>query len=180
MDKITLLNALNSFKGKKVFITGHTGFKGSWLSFILNEVGAEVMGYALNPIEGHNHFNMLNLSSKIKHVVGDIRDADKLDDAMHKFQPEYVFHLAAQPLVKKSYHDPVHTFDTNIMGSVNLLDSVRRCSAVRSLVYITSDKCYENFEWIWGYRETDRLGGHDPYSASKGAAEIIFSAYLRS
>ena len=180
MDKITLLNALNSFKGKKVFITGHTGFKGSWLSFILNEVGAEVMGYALNPIEGINHFNMLNLSSKIKHVVGDIRDADKLDDAMHKFQPEYVFHLAAQPLVKKSYHDPVYTFDTNIMGSVNLLDSVRRCSAVRSLVYITSDKCYENFEWIWGYRETDRLGGHDPYSASKGAAEIIFSAYLRS
>jgi CDP-glucose 4,6-dehydratase len=180
MDKIILRNALNSFKGKKVFITGHTGFKGSWLSFILNEVGAEVMGYALDPIEGPSHFNMLNLSSKINHVVGDVRDAAKLDNAMHKFQPEYVFHLAAQALVKKSYDDPVNTFDTNIMGSVNLLDSVRRCSSVLSLVYITSDKCYENLEWIWGYRETDRLGGHDPYSASKGAAEIIFSAYLRS
>ena len=180
MDKMILRNALNSFKGKKVFITGHTGFKGTWLSFILNEVGAEVMGYALDPIEGPSHFNMLNLSLKIKHIIGDVRDAARLDNTMHKFQPEYVFHLAAQPLVKKSYHDPVNTFDTNVMGSVNLLDSVRRCSSVLSLVYVTSDKCYENLEWIWGYRETDRLGGHDPYSASKGAAEIIFSAYLRS
>lgn len=180
MDKMILKDALDSFKGKKVFITGHTGFKGTWLTFILNEVGADVMGYALEPLEGPSHFNMLNLGSKIHHVVGDVRDSAKLDNAMHKFQPEFVFHLAAQPLVKKSYHDPVHTFDTNIMGSVNLLDSVRRCSTVRSLVYITSDKCYENLEWIWGYRETDRLGGHDPYSASKGAAEIIFSAYLRS
>jgi len=180
MDKMILQNALNSFKGKRVFITGHTGFKGSWLSFILSEVGAEVMGYALNPIEGPSHFNMLNLSSKINHVVGDIRDSSKLDKAMHKFQPEYVFHLAAQPLVKKSYEDPVNTFDTNIMGSVNLLDSVRRCSSIHSLVFITSDKCYENMEWIWGYRETDKLGGYDPYSASKGSAEIIFSSFLRS
>ena len=180
MDEMILQDALNSFKGKKVFITGHTGFKGTWLAFILNEVGAEVMGYALEPVEGPSHFNMLKLSSKINHIIGDVRDADKLYNAMHKFQPEYVFHLAAQSLVKKSYHDPVNTFDTNIMGSVNLLDSVRRCPSVLSLVYVTSDKCYENKEWIWGYRETDKLGGHDPYSASKGAAEIVFSAYLRS
>ena len=108
MDKIILQNALNSFKGKKVFITGHTGFKGSWLSYILNKVGAEVMGYALDPIDEPSHFNMLNLSSKIHHVVGDVRDANKLDDAMHKFKPEFVFHLAAQALVKKSYDDPVY------------------------------------------------------------------------
>ena len=180
MDKIILQNALNSFKGKKVFITGHTGFKGSWLSYILNKVGAEVMGYALDPIDEPSHFNMLDLSSKIQHIVGDIRDAAKLDDAMHKFKPEFVFHLAAQALVKKSYDDPVNTFDTNIMGSVNLLDSVRRCSSVLSLVYITSDKCYENVEWIWGYKETDRLGGSDPYSASKAAAEISIKSYIDS
>ena len=116
MDKIILQNALNSFKGKKVFITGHTGFKGSWLSYILNEVGAEVMGYALEPNEGPSHFNMLNLSSKINHVVGDIRDASKLDKAIHKFQPEYVFHLAAQPLVLESYDNPKITFETNFNG----------------------------------------------------------------
>jgi CDP-glucose 4,6-dehydratase len=112
--------------------------------------------------------------------VGDIRDESSLRDALHDFQPEYVFHLAAQSLVKLSYDKPVDTFSTNIMGSVNLLESVRTCESVRSLVFITSDKCYENLEWIWGYRESDRIGGHDPYSASKGAAEIIFSAYSRS
>lgn len=170
----------NSFSGKKIFITGHTGFKGSWLAFLLNEVGADVMGYALPPVGTFNHFDLLKLDEKIKHVVGDIRDAELLAKTMQEFQPEYVFHLAAQALVRPSYEDPASTFSTNVIGSVNLLDAVRQCGSVRSLVYITSDKCYENVEWIWGYRENDQLGGRDPYSASKAAAEIVFSSYARS
>ncbi len=177
---MTMSVAFSSFKGKKVFITGHTGFKGTWLTFLLTELGADVMGFALEPYDGPSHFNMLKLHERIMHVVGDVRDYNALNNAIQSFQPEYILHLAAQPLVKKSYNDPVYTFSTNIMGSVNLLDSVRNCASVRSLVYITSDKCYENLEWIWGYRENDRVGGHDPYSASKGAAEVVFSAYSRS
>ena len=134
----------------------------------------------MSPEQGPSHFVLLGIQDKIHHVAGDVRDAANLNAAMQSFQPEIVFHLAAQALVKSSYDDPVLTFDTNVMGSVNLLDAVRQCSAVRSLVYITSDKCYENREWVWGYRETDQLGGHDPYSASKAAAEIVFSAYIRS
>lgn len=170
----------NCFSGKKIFITGHTGFKGSWLAFLLNEMGADVMGYALPPVGISNHFDLLKLDEKIKHVVGDIRDAALLTNTMREFQPEYVFHLAAQALVRPSYEDPAATFSTNVIGSVNLLDAVRQCESVRSLVYITSDKCYENVEWIWGYRENDQLGGRDPYSASKAAAEIVFSSYVRS
>jgi CDP-glucose 4,6-dehydratase len=177
MTKHTLLN---SFKGKKVFITGHTGFKGSWLAFLLHEMGAEVCGYALPPSQVQNHFEMLKLMEKIKHIEGDINDSVSLGDALNHFQPEYVFHLAAQALVRPSYQDPASTFSTNVMGSVNLLDAVRTCNSVRSLVYVTSDKCYENVEWVWGYRETDQLGGRDPYSASKAAAEIVFSSYARS
>jgi len=177
---IIMQEALSSFSGKRVLVTGHTGFKGSWLAFLLHELGADVMGFALPPLSEESHFNHLNLQDKITHVVGDIRDASALNAAVHTFQPEYVFHLAAQALVKKSYDDPVDTFATNVMGSVHLLDAVRECSSVRSLVYITSDKCYENVEWVWGYRENDQLGGHDPYSASKAAAEIVFSAYVRS
>ncbi|WP_114651975.1 CDP-glucose 4,6-dehydratase [Polynucleobacter necessarius] len=169
-----------SFKNKKVLITGHTGFKGSWLAFLLSEMGADVMGFALPPATTVNHFNLLDLDKKIKHVVGDIRDASMLAATMKEFQPEFVFHLAAQALVRPSYDDPGATFSTNVMGSVNLLDAVRCCDSVRSLVYITSDKCYENVEWIWGYRENDLLGGRDPYSASKAASEIIFSSYARS
>lgn len=171
---------VESFKGKKVFITGHTGFKGSWLAFLLHEMGAEVCGYALPPIGPLNHFEMLELETKIRHVAGDIRDAARLSSELNLFQPEYVFHLAAQALVRPSYQDPATTFSTNLMGSVNLLDAVRSCDSVRSLVYVTSDKCYENVEWVWGYRETDQLGGRDPYSASKAAAEIAFTSYARS
>lgn len=173
-------NTLASFKGKKVFITGHTGFKGSWLAFMLYEAGAEVMGYALQPVSERSHFALLGLENKLQHCVGDIRDATALSQAMQGFQPEFVFHLAAQALVRPSYVEPVATFSTNVMGSVNLLDAVRTTASVRSLVYITSDKCYENVEWIWGYRENDLLGGRDPYSASKAAAEIVFSSYARS
>jgi len=170
----------DAFAGKRVFVTGHTGFKGSWLAFILAEAGAEVMGYALPPAGGPSHFELLQLSHRIAHVEGDIRDGAALDSAMMAFRPEFVFHLAAQALVKESYTDPVTTFDTNMMGSVRVLDAVRRTESVRSLVYVTSDKCYANAEWVWGYRETDRLGGRDPYSASKAAAEIVFSAYTSS
>ena len=165
------------YRNKKVLITGHTGFKGTWMTFLLKEMGAEVCGFSLAAEGTYNNFDLLNLESNIKHIVGDIRDASALNKALQDFQPEFVFHLAAQALVKESYTNPVSTFDTNIMGSVNLLEAVRKCDSVRSLVYITSDKCYENVEWIWGYRENDPLGGHDPYSASKAAAEILFSSY---
>lgn len=171
---------LNEFRGRRVFVSGHTGFKGSWLAFMLQELGAIVMGYALPPKTTTNHFNLLGLSGKVEHVEGDIRDYAKLSKVMSGFRPEYVFHLAAQALVRPSYEDPVDTFSTNVMGSVNILEAVRHCSGIKSLVYVTSDKCYENLEWVWGYRETDLLGGRDPYSASKAAAEIVFSAYARS
>jgi CDP-glucose 4,6-dehydratase len=170
----------SAFKGRRVLVTGHTGFKGSWLTFILNEVGADVMGFALMPATFISHFDLLKLGGRIRHVVGDIKDAALVATTLNKFQPEFVFHLAAQALVRTSYDDPTATFATNVMGSVNLLDAVRQCQSVRSLVFITSDKCYENVEWIWGYRENDQLGGRDPYSASKAAAEIAFSCYARS
>jgi CDP-glucose 4,6-dehydratase len=180
MGQMVTTDYLSSFKGQRVFITGHTGFKGSWLAFLLNEVGAEVLGYALPPVGEKNHFELLGLAQMIGHVEADIREGDKLAAEMSRFQPEFVFHLAAQALVRPSYSDPKITFETNVMGSVNLLEAVRKCESVRSLVYITSDKCYENLEWLWGYRENDQLGGHDPYSASKASAEMVFSAYARS
>lgn len=181
MDKkISMEDLLKKYQGKRVFITGHTGFKGTWLTYILTELGADVAGYALEPEMEPNHYNLLELRSKIQHIAGDVRDGEKLLQSIQAFQPEIVFHLAAQPLVKKSYDDPADTFSTNIMGGVNLLEAVKKCESVKSLVFITSDKCYENREWIWGYRENDPMGGHDPYSASKGAAELIFSAYQRS
>jgi len=170
----------SAFKGRRVFITGHTGFKGSWLAYILYKAGAEVMGYALPPATEVSHFQLLALDKKISHKDGDIRDTEKLYDCLSGFRPEFVFHLAAQALVRPSYADPVATYSTNVIGSVNLLDAVRRCDSVRSLVYVTSDKCYENVEWLWGYRENDPLGGRDPYSASKAAAEIVFASYARS
>ena len=180
MGSLNMRAILSSYSGKRVFVTGHTGFKGTWLAFLLKELGADVRGFALSPTTTPSHFELLKLDHSIEHIIGDVRDVSALDNAIQEFQPEYVFHLAAQALVKEAYNDPVSTFDTNVMGSVNLLEAVRKCDSVRSLVYITSDKCYENVEWIWGYRENDQLGGHDPYSASKGAAEIVFSAYARS
>ena len=173
-------NCLAAYHGKRVMVTGHTGFKGSWLTFLLKESGAEVAGYALPPEHAGSHFERLRLAKAIHHVEGDVRDGAKLAAAMRDFSPEFVFHLAAQALVRRSYADPRVTFETNVLGSVNLLEAVRTCDSVKSLVYITSDKAYENVEWLWGYRENDRLGGHDPYSASKAAAEIVFSSYARS
>ena len=180
MDLIETRKVLPFFKGKKVFVTGHTGFKGSWLVFLLKEIGATVKGFALEPESDPNHFDLLSLKNDIDHTVGDIRNESLLKKAILDFQPDFVFHLAAQALVKDSYNDPVKTFETNVMGSVNLLNAVRQCDSIRSLVFITSDKCYENVDCIWGYREDDRLGGIDPYSASKSAAEIVFSSFNRS
>jgi CDP-glucose 4,6-dehydratase len=180
MEKIDYAKTFKHFKGKKVFITGHTGFKGSWLTTLLVEIGAEVMGYSLIPEYQPNHFDLLNIYDKIIHEIGDIRDATNLSKKINDFKPEFIFHLAAQPLVQKSYNNPLETFNTNIIGTVNVLEAVRNCDSVRSLIIVTSDKCYENVEWIWGYRENDKMGGHDPYSASKGAAELVFSSYSRS
>lgn len=168
------------FKGKRVLITGHTGFKGTWLSQIMLKAGADVLGYALKPSYSGSHFELLDLENKMQHIEGDIRDTEKLQSVFAKFKPEVVFHLAAQAIVKESYNNPKDTFDTNVMGSLSVLECVRETSSVQALVYITSDKCYENVEWVWGYREEDKLGGHDPYSASKAAAEILFSSYIRS
>ena len=179
MGPLVMKDALEQYRGKRVFITGHTGFKGSWLTLLLCELGAEVIGFALKP-ESDSHFEQLALSKQIHHIEGDIRDLNLLTNTMQDARPDYVFHLAAQALVKRSYANPVETFSTNMMGSTHVLEAVRMTPEVKALIFITSDKCYENNEWIWGYRENDRLGGHDPYSASKAVAENIFFAYWSS
>jgi len=170
----------NIYHDKRVLVTGHTGFKGSWLCIWLKELGAEVLGYSLDPPSEPNNFSACRLSEHIDHQYGDVRDHDRLISIFSHYQPEMVFHLAAQALVRPAYDDPKGTFDTNAGGTVNVLEAVRRTPGVRVVVNVTSDKCYENREWVWGYRENDPLGGHDPYSASKGCAELIFTAYLRS
>jgi len=168
------------YSGRKVFVTGHTGFKGSWLTIWLRELGADVVGYSLGPPSDPNNFEATKLQKKITHIHGDIRDLDRLMEAFKRYQPEVVFHLAAQPLVRLSYDEPKMTFDTNVGGTVNVFEAIRKTPSVKVLVNITSDKCYENKEWVWGYRENDPMGGHDPYSASKGCAELVFGAYLKS
>ncbi len=171
---------LEKFRGRSVFVTGHTGFKGSWLTFLLTSFGAKVTGYSLPEPEGGTNFSRLQLREKVNHIDGDIRDLQSLESSLRNSNAEFVFHLAAQAIVSESYLDPIDTLSTNVLGSANLLEAVRKSPSVRSLVYATSDKAYENQEWTWGYRETDELGGQDPYSASKGAAELIFSAFRRS
>jgi len=168
------------YKNKKVLITGHTGFKGSWLSLWLLELGANVIGYSLEPPTHPNLFEALSLNKKLIHIIGDVRDEKKLSSVFKKYQPEFVFHLAAQPLVRLSYKDPKLTYETNIMGTVNVLESVRKTKGVRVCVMITTDKCYENKEWVYGYRENDTMGGYDPYSSSKACAELTISAYRNS
>jgi CDP-glucose 4,6-dehydratase len=168
------------YKNKSVLVTGQTGFKGSWLALWLHKLGANVTGYALPPNTEPNHFDLIGLKDLIHHREGDIRDLQTVQATFAESQPEIVFHLAAQPIVRESYDDPKTTFDTNIGGTVNVLEAIRHCPSVKAAVVVTSDKCYENKEWVWGYRENDPMGGHDPYSASKGATEIVCSAYLRS
>lgn len=169
-----------SFRKKRILITGDTGFKGSWLAYWLHHLGADVYGFALPPERACDHFNLLGLADKIHHCDGDIRDLPSVLAFAEEAKPDYVFHLAAQPLVRRSYKEPKPTFDTNVGGTVNVLEVVRCIPRVKALVTVTSDKCYLNKEWCWGYRENDDLGGKDPYSASKAAAEIIFLAYQES
>jgi CDP-glucose 4,6-dehydratase len=171
---------IDFFAGKRVLVTGHTGFKGSWLSAWLLKLGAEVTGYALAPLTAEDHFVRLGLEKRMRHIEGDLLDTAKLNATFRGARPEFVFHLAAQALVRRSYAEPKLTFDTNVTGGVNLLESVRATPEVRTLVFITSDKCYRNHEWVWGYRESDELGGDDPYSASKAAAELVFRSYAAS
>jgi CDP-glucose 4,6-dehydratase len=168
------------YAGKRVFVTGHTGFKGAWLTLWLRQLGATVTGYSLAPRTPRSLFSDLGLANELENHIADIRDADHVRAALSAAEPEIVFHLAAQPLVRRSYADPLETFSTNVTGGAALLDAVRHCDSVRALVFITSDKCYENKEWAWGYRENDELGGKDPYSASKAAAELVFRAYSES
>ena len=166
------------YRGRRVLITGHTGFKGSWLSFWLRELGAQVCGVALPPEGAPNHWELLRLG--IRSEICDVRDLDNLSAIIADFRPEVVFHLAAQPLVRRSYRDPAATFAVNVTGTANVLDAVRKCDSVRAVVVVTSDKCYENRERSRGYREDDPMGGYDPYSASKGCAELVVSSFRRS
>jgi CDP-glucose 4,6-dehydratase len=166
------------YKGKKVLVTGHTGFKGSWLVLWLKKLGAEVAGYSLPPSTNPSHFELI--AQDVQSCMNDLRNYDALKKCLNSFQPDAVFHLAAQPLVRESYKTPRETFEVNVQGTVNILEACRETESVRAIAVITSDKCYENREWVWGYRESDPMGGYDPYSASKGCAELVSSAYLRS
>ena len=173
-------NFNNVYKGKKVLVTGHTGFKGSWLSIWLKELGAEVIGYSLDPYTKKDNFVLSHLSEKIVDIRGDIRDRKYLRKVFDKYQPEIVFHLAAQPLVRLSYDIPVETYETNLMGTINILEEIRNCKNTKIGIMITTDKCYENKEQIWGYRENEAFGGYDPYSSSKGACEIAIQSWRKS
>ena len=168
------------WRGRRVFLTGHTGFKGSWLSIWLGELGAEVYGYALDPPTDPSLFQLAKLDSRIGSTIGDIRDRESLRKALCAVRPEIVVHMAAQPLVRLSYEDPLLTYETNVMGTANLFEAVRGCDSVRAVVIITTDKCYENREWPWGYRENEALGGYDPYSSSKACAELVAASYRSS
>ena len=174
------MEILKSYKGKKVLVTGHSGFKGSWLSIWLKQLGAEVHGVSLDIPSTPSHFDVANLSSQIENHRLDICDAESLTLLVNKIQPDFVFHLAAQALVRPSYEDPLSTIKTNVMGTANILNALRSLDKFVVAIMITSDKAYDNLEWVWGYRETDRLGGKDPYSASKGMAELTIRTYVES
>ena len=168
------------WKGKRVFVTGHTGFKGSWLSLWLQLMGAEVKGFSLTPPTQPALFDVAKVGDNMQTEIGDIRNLQQLSQSIHAFNPDVLLHLAAQPLVRLSYKEPVDTYSTNVMGTVNVLEAARHTPNLKSVVIITTDKCYENHEWEWGYRENEPMGGHDPYSNSKGCAELVVSAYRRS
>lgn len=168
------------WKGKRVLLTGHTGFKGSWLSLWLQSMGAQVVGYALAPPTKPSLFEVASVGKEMTSIIGDIRDLEHVRKVFAQHQPEIVIHMAAQPLVRYSYIEPVETYSTNVMGTVNLLEAVRGTGSVKVVVNVTSDKCYENREWVWGYRENEAMGGYDPYSNSKGCAELVTAAYRNS
>ena len=168
------------WRGKRVFLTGHTGFKGGWLSLWLQHMGAELTGYALPAPTQPSLFDLAAVANGMHSIIGDIRDGARLSEAMCNAAPDIVIHMAAQPLVRRSYADPVETYSTNVMGTVHLLEAVRRCASARAVVNVTTDKCYENREWLWPYRENEAMGGYDPYSSSKGCAELVTAAYRNS
>jgi CDP-glucose 4,6-dehydratase len=179
MESLEIINLFSGiYKNKNVLVTGHTGFKGSWLALWLQQMGANVIGYSLAPPTQPNHFDLLNLN--FNSIIGDIKDLESLEKAFAQHSPNIVFHLAAQSLVRHSYREPVDTFMTNVMGTVNVLEVCRQTKSVKAIVNITSDKCYENREWVWGYRENDPIGGFDPYSSSKGCSELVTSCYRNS
>ncbi len=171
---------LSFYKGKKVLVTGHTGFKGAWMCQVLKMQGADVAGYALDPPTTPSLFDLAHVYENMNSVTGDIRDLDSIEDVFRKHKPEIVIHMAAQPIVRESYETPVYTYETNVMGTVNILEAVRRSDFVRSVVNVTTDKVYKNNEWEWGYRETDALDGYDPYSNSKSCSELVTASYKRS
>lgn len=171
---------LKAFRGRRVLVTGHTGFKGSWLTLWLETLGAEVAGYSLAPPTEPAMFDLCGVAEGIDHTIGDIRDAGSLTETVLRFRPEVVFHLAAQPIVRLSYETPVDTLTTNVVGTAHVLEAVRALNSPCAVVVVTSDKCYENREWIWGYREDDPMGGHDPYSMSKGATELVVASWRSS
>ena len=168
------------WKDRKVLVTGHTGFKGSWLCLWMQSLGAEVTGYALAPPTNPSLFNAAKVAEGMTSIIGDVRDMDKMNKVFAEHKPEIVIHMAAQSLVRHSYLNPVETYATNVMGTVNVLEAIRQTASTRSAVVVTSDKCYENREWVWGYRENEAMGGYDPYSNSKGCAELVTSAYRQS
>lgn len=168
------------YRGKRVFVTGHTGFKGSWLCLWLSEMGAEVTGYALEPPTKPSLFVGARVADLIKSIIGDIRDFDSLKRALYAAEPEIVIHMAAQPLVRLSYREPVLTYETNVMGTIHILEAMRMLGKVKAFVNVTTDKCYENREWPWGYREIEPMGGYDPYSNSKACSELVTSSYRNS
>jgi CDP-glucose 4,6-dehydratase len=170
----------NKFKGKTVLVTGHTGFKGVWLTAWLKQLGARVVGIALAPPSEPSHFTVAHMADDIVDLRIDIRDRAELESVFHSAQPDFVFHLAAQALVRPSYDDPIETWQINVMGTLNVLEALRKLDKACAAVIITSDKCYDNVEWVWGYRETDAMGGPDPYSASKGAAELAIRSHIKS
>ena len=174
------MSILDFYNGKTVLVTGHTGFKGSWMCKVLAMHGAKVVGYATEPPTNPSLFEEAKLADEITSVIGDIRDLDRLNETMQKYRPEIVIHMAAQPIVRESYINPVYTYETNVMGTVNICEAVRLCDSVKSFVNVTTDKVYLNNEWEWGYRENDALDGYDPYSNSKSCSELVTSSYKKS
>lgn len=168
------------WRGRRVFLTGHTGFKGAWMALILRHLGAVAYGYALPTDDDRSIFDAAGVVNDIDHSIGDVRDLRQMHGALARAEPEIVIHMAAQSLVRRSYAEPVDTYAVNVMGTVNLLEAIRHVSSIKAALIVTSDKCYDNAGWVWGYRENERFGGHDPYSNSKGCAELVTDAYRRS
>lgn len=168
------------WKGRRVFVTGHTGFKGSWLCLWLHELGAEVKGFALEPPTSPSLFNEARVAELVESEIGDIRDLERVTQSIHNFRPDILIHMAAQPLVRYSYDAPIETYAVNVLGTAHVLEAAKMCVSVKSVVSVTTDKCYENKEWVWAYRENEPMGGHDPYSSSKGCAELVTASYRQS